>query len=143
VATQPQVAVGAVVVRAGRLLVVRRRNPPAAGRWSLPGGRVGAGEPLEVAVRRELAEETGLAGRVGPLCGVVEHMGAGHHFVILDYWVNVGHEPARPGGDADGACWADRGGLASLELIEGLWPWLVAHGVVAHLAADAATPECP
>lgn len=59
----PLVGIGAVVVDGGRVLLVQRGRPPALGRWSLPGGLVDVGEPLEAAVRREVAEECGLAGR--------------------------------------------------------------------------------
>lgn len=129
----PQVAVGAVVVRDGRLLLVRRAHPPAAGRWSLPGGRVDAGEPLTAAVRRELAEETGLEGEVGALCGVAERLGEGHHFVILDYWVAVDRADARAAGDADALRWAGRAELARLPLVSGLAEWLTEHGVAERL----------
>ena len=55
--------VGAVVFDdSGRLLLIRRANPPAQGTWSLPGGRVEPGESSEDAVVRELHEETGLSG---------------------------------------------------------------------------------
>ena len=53
----------------GRLLVVRRRNEPGAGRWSVPGGRVEPGESDLTAVRREVLEETGLHVTVGLLRG--------------------------------------------------------------------------
>ncbi|HYP24947.1 MAG TPA: NUDIX domain-containing protein, partial [Actinomycetota bacterium] len=56
----PQIAVGAIVVRDGRLLMVQRANEPGAGLWSLPGGRVEHGEYLAAALRREVKEETGL-----------------------------------------------------------------------------------
>ena len=53
--------VGAVVVdAAGRLLLIRRGHAPSAGLWSVPGGRVEAGESLTEAVVREVREETGL-----------------------------------------------------------------------------------
>ncbi len=51
---------GVVIDSEGRLLVVQRRNEPARGLWSLPGGRVEPGESAEAAVVREVAEETGL-----------------------------------------------------------------------------------
>jgi len=56
---RPEVAVGAIAVDAERLLLVRRGHGPAAGLWSVPGGRVEPGEMLVEAVVRELAEETG------------------------------------------------------------------------------------
>ncbi len=43
-----------------QVLLVQRKNPPFEGRWAIPGGFVETKESLEVAARRELAEETGV-----------------------------------------------------------------------------------
>ncbi len=58
--TEPRLGVGACIVRAGKLLLLRRLRNPEAGHWSIPGGKVDFLEPVEDALRREVAEETGL-----------------------------------------------------------------------------------
>lgn len=63
----PRVAIGALVFRDGRLLVVERGKPPAEGIWALPGGSVELGETLAQAVEREVLEETGVVVRAGPV----------------------------------------------------------------------------
>ncbi|MBT8202755.1 MAG: NUDIX domain-containing protein [Acidimicrobiia bacterium] len=102
-------AVGAVVVRDGRLLLVERANEPAAGLWAVPGGRVEAGESLLDAVKREVAEETGLFVAVGDVAWVGESIGPGTppawHYVILDYWASVEGGTLQAGGDARLAEW--------------------------------------
>lgn len=60
------VTVGVAAVRDGRLVVVRRAagDEILPGRWEMPGGSVEPGETMAAGAARELAEETGLAGRV-------------------------------------------------------------------------------
>jgi len=132
--SRPVVAVGAVCVRGGRVLLVLRGRGPAAGAWALPGGRVEHGEELAAAVRRELAEETGLHGAVGPLCGVAERVFGGHHYVILDYWVDVPSGDAVAADDAHDVAWAGLSDLDRLPLVPRLVEFLTEHGVLDRLA---------
>jgi ADP-ribose pyrophosphatase YjhB (NUDIX family) len=58
-----QDAVSVILVEKGRVLLVRRANPPSHNLYAFPGGRVDPGEMLEGAALRELREETGLIAR--------------------------------------------------------------------------------
>ena len=128
---RPELCVGAVVVDGERLLLVRRSTDPECGRWSIPGGRVEAGETMVAAVLRELREETGLEGVCGPLVGWVERMGIDHHHVIADFHVNVlADEPLIAGTDAELAAWVSFDRLAATDLVDGLATFLEDNGVV-------------
>lgn len=126
-----QVAVSALVSRDGRVLVVRRAKPPAAGKWSLPGGHVLMGEGLHDAVRRELNEETALAAaRVGELLEVAEivRRDARVHYLVHVYRVDVyTTAEAHAGDDAAAVAWVDRQGLTTLETTAGLSEFLERH----------------
>lgn len=127
----PQVCVGAIVVVADHLLLVRRGRGPAAGEWSVPGGRVEPGELLAEAVVRELAEETGLEGVCGELVGWVERIGDDHHFVILDFAVTLlDDRPPVAGDDAAEVAWVPLADVAEHRLVDGLAEFLHEHGII-------------
>ena len=128
--SRPELCVGAVIVLDGDLLLIRRGRPPGQGRWSLPGGRVEAGELLVEAVLREVREETGLEGVAGRLVGWVERFTDDRHFVILDFEVTVldRGEPVA-GDDADEVEWVPLGDLADIDLVDGLLDFLHEHGI--------------
>ncbi|HWW45811.1 MAG TPA: NUDIX domain-containing protein [Acidimicrobiia bacterium] len=124
--TSPILAVGAVAVVDDRLLMIRRGHGPAAGEWSVPGGRVEADELLESAVVREVAEETGLDVVVDELLGWVERFHGDAHYVILDFRVTV-LDPERvleAGDDAAEAAWIPLADLAEHTVVEGLLDFL-------------------
>ena len=122
----PLVGVGAVVVDGGRVLLVQRGRPPGHGRWSLPGGLVYVGERLEAAVRREVAEECGLAVDVHELVGVVDRIvrdvdgRVQYHYVLLDYLATPTAGSARAGSDAQAVRWCEPDALAGLDVTDGV-----------------------
>lgn len=56
----PRVGCGAALLRGGKLLLVKRKRPPEADHWGLPGGKVDWLETVSAAAAREIAEELGL-----------------------------------------------------------------------------------
>ncbi|HZN12881.1 MAG TPA: NUDIX domain-containing protein [Acidimicrobiales bacterium] len=126
-----EVCVGAIAVDNDRLLLIRRGHGPAAGEWSIPGGRVEAGELLAEAVVRELREETGLEGVCGELVGWVERIGDDFHHVILDFNVTLldAVDPIA-GDDAAEARWVVLHEVAELNLVDGLAEFLHEHGIL-------------
>jgi 8-oxo-dGTP diphosphatase len=116
----------------GRLLVVRRAREPAAGRWSVPGGRVEGDESDYQAVVREVLEETSLHVVVGLRVGTVQRPGpAGTIYDIRDYAcsLSVATTPVA-GDDAAEVRWVTRQELRSLELSDGLWESLSEWGML-------------
>ncbi len=91
--SMPRLASSAIVERAGRYLLVRRGNPPAADLFAFPGGRAEPGEMPEETALRDLFEETGIVGRKPPQFETVEHLPedgvTGSHFLLSVFQVEA------------------------------------------------------
>lgn len=122
--------VGAVVFdESGRLLLIKRANPPAQGQWSLPGGRQEPDESPEDGVVREVREETGLEVQVDREVGTVQRRApSGDTYVIRDFVCTAPKTDVVVAGDdaADARFFeiAELGGVDTSEgLLEALREW--------------------
>lgn len=124
-------ASGVVTDDAGRFLLVQRRYPPEAGRWSVPGGRVEPGETMPQAVAREVLEETGIVVTVGvELWSLTVPTGDGETYEIHDFLATPAGGSLRAGDDASDARWCTVRQLRELPLTTDLLGYLTRAGLI-------------
>lgn len=120
----PLVGVGAVIVRDGRVLLIRRGQAPLLGEWSLPGGVLECGETLREATAREAREETGLVVETADMLGVYERIipaadgRTRYHYVLIDFLCRPVGGELRAGSDAAEVGWFRREELPGLKLAD-------------------------
>ena len=118
-----RVGVGAVIIRDGQVLLVKRGREPAKGLWAMPGGAVEPGETLQAAAEREILEETGVVINAGePIFAfdLIEKDETGalkFHYVIVDLRAEyISGEPVAAD-DAVDARWLKPRDLDSLDVV--------------------------
>ena len=120
----PTLAVSGIVInKKQQIVLIRRNQPPAMGLWSIPGGKLEAGESLTEACRREIKEETGLDTVVKQIVAVVERRVEGFHYVIIDFLALLADEEnCQPvaKSDVSEARWVSLEELDAYDLVEGL-----------------------
>jgi 8-oxo-dGTP diphosphatase len=100
---RPIVGVGGVIVDGDRVVLIKRKYEPLAGRWSLPGGTL-------------------LVVRVGPVVEVFDRIlrdedgRVKYHFVLVDYLCLPVGGSLQAGDDASDAKWVGFGDLAAYDL---------------------------
>jgi ADP-ribose pyrophosphatase YjhB (NUDIX family) len=122
---RPVVGIGAVILTdEGQVVLVKRRNEPLAGQWSLPGGGLELGESLEAGTAREVLEETGLIVTIGPMIETFDRIllnddgSVKFHFVLVDYLCRPRGGKLQSGSDVEAVTLADPGDLAEWRVAE-------------------------
>jgi ADP-ribose pyrophosphatase YjhB (NUDIX family) len=118
---RPRVGVLAVVRRGARLLLVKRRHPPDAGKWGFPGGAQELGETVAAAAMRELAEETGVSAAPLGVLDVIDAVtrdGAGRiefHYTLIAVLMEWRAGEGAAADDAEAVAWLDAAAIAGLQ----------------------------
>jgi len=118
----PVSAVGAVVIRDSRILLVKRKHPPSQGLWAIPGGKIKWGETLQQAAEREIFEETGIKIKAGSPVYTFDYIkneaDTEFHYVIIDLEAEyLSGEPAA-GDDAEDVRWLEADEIYNLNTAE-------------------------
>jgi 8-oxo-dGTP diphosphatase len=103
----------AVIVSAGRVLLVRRRIREGELSWQFPAGEIEAGESPDDAAVREALEETGLAVRARRCLGERVHPATGRTIVYVACDVSAGVAHVADEEELAEVAWCDRATLAS------------------------------
>jgi ADP-ribose pyrophosphatase YjhB (NUDIX family) len=121
---RPLIGVGAVIVAADRVVVVRRGHEPLKGEWSIPGGVLEVGETLRAGAAREALEETGLVVEAGEVLEVLDRIvrdaqgRVQFHYVLIDFLCRAIAGELRAGGDAEDARWLSSAELESFAIAD-------------------------
>ncbi|MFN8379326.1 MAG: NUDIX hydrolase [Anaerolineae bacterium] len=113
----PKVAVVALVTQGDTILLVRRHNDPGQGKWALPAGFVDSDEDPQLAVRREVEEETGVRVATTGLIGLYHRPDPdGLADIVIAYSAVPAGGTLRAGDDAEDAGWFSEFSLETLPI---------------------------
>ncbi|MDQ5988163.1 MAG: Bifunctional NMN adenylyltransferase/Nudix hydrolase [Syntrophus sp. SKADARSKE-3] len=107
----PRVGVGAIVIKEGKVLMIKRAAKPNQNLWAIPGGMLELGETLQEGAEREIFEETGIRIKAGKPIYTFDFMeydtdGQIHfHYIIIDVEATYLGGEITPADDALDACW--------------------------------------
>ena len=96
-------SVGALVIKEGKILLVRRKHNPGKGKWTNPGGYIEQTEHIEKSVIREVLEETGVTTKVKSIVMLGDYPGRVHNIYIGFMMEYVEGQPQPDGVEVDDA----------------------------------------
>ena len=107
----PRVGVGAVVIKDGGVLMVKRAARPNKNLWAIPGGMLELGETLQEGAQREIYEETGIRIKAGKPVYTFELLERDatervlFHYLVVDLEAEYLEGDITPASDALDARW--------------------------------------
>ncbi|UCE80627.1 MAG: NUDIX domain-containing protein [Methanobacteriota archaeon] len=118
---KPSVTADGLVVKDGKVLLIKRKSDPFKGEYALPGGFLEYGETMEDCVVREVKEETGIVSEIVALFGVFSdpQRDPRGHFVTAVYHLKPTGGKLRAGDDAESATWVEMNDLPKMAFDHG------------------------
>jgi ADP-ribose pyrophosphatase YjhB (NUDIX family) len=115
-----KIRVGSAVIlenNKGEILLIKRKNEPAKGKWVLPGGGINFGEHSKETAKRELKEETGYDILVEDFITTLELINPKENFhrVILYHKAKLLGGTLKTSDDAEDAMWVEPKKIKSVE----------------------------
>ncbi|QGQ94302.1 NUDIX domain-containing protein [Paenibacillus psychroresistens] len=87
------IGVGALIIKEGKILLVRRAQEPGKGYWTNPGGYIEQQEPIEETIVREVLEEAGIHAKVTGIIAVRDQPREIHNLYIAFEMEYLSGEP--------------------------------------------------
>jgi 8-oxo-dGTP diphosphatase len=121
---EPRVGIGAITIKDGKVLLVKRGIEPSKGLWAVPGGTLKLGETMQECAAREIMEETGITIKIGACIYVfdfIEHDSKGNikfHFVVVDFAADYVAGESKGADDALEAHWLSPAELGELPVAQ-------------------------
>jgi len=122
-----KIRVGSAVVlenKKGEILLIKRKNEPAKGKWVLPGGGINFGEQSKETAKREIKEETGYNISVGDFITTLELIDPkkSFHRVILYHKAKLLGGNFRLSNDAENTMWVKP---KKIKTVKNLGEWAI------------------
>jgi len=117
------IGVGALVCENQSVLLVRRKNDPGRGFWSLPGGLLEWGETIAEAVVREILEECGIECKPVRMLEVIDFIDRDHagkpryHYVLINFLASTTDMSLTAGSDVNAASWFDSSQMEQIAML--------------------------
>lgn len=118
----PMIGVHALILKEGRMLLIKRSKEPSKGMWSIPGGRLELGETVSGAVKREVFEECGVQIEIVRILEVMDNIlrdddgRIRYHFVLIDLLANYISGEPKAQSDAEECRWVTPAELTKLDM---------------------------
>jgi len=118
----PIVAVGVVVFKEDRMLLVKRGKEPNKGMWSIPGGGIELGETVYEAARREVREECSISIEIERVLDAADNIVRDeksrikYHYTIIDVLARYAGGAAKAQSDAEECGWFRPEELAAVDM---------------------------